>query len=49
MPSSRQARWTRSAISPRFAISTLPNSWLVLRVATLVQPIAPARAAALIR
>src|SRR6185369_922859 len=27
MPSSRQARWTRSAISPRLAIKILPKSW----------------------
>jgi hypothetical protein len=27
MPSSRQARWTRSAISPRLAIRILPKSW----------------------
>src|SRR5512134_3162433 len=27
MPSSRHARWTRSAISPRLAMRILPNSW----------------------
>ena len=32
MPSSRQARWMRSAISPRLAIRILSNSWFgVLR------------------
>src|SRR5450631_83051 len=27
MPSSRQARWMRKAISPRLAIKTLSNNW----------------------
>ena len=34
MPISRQARWMRSAISPRLAMSTLSNNWPAVLVAT---------------
>src|SRR5918995_7494826 len=42
MPSSRHARATRKAISPRFAISTLSNKWTPLSVDGLEgqQPVA---------
>src|SRR5213078_4802338 len=34
IPSSRQARWIRSAISPRLAISTLSNNWPAVLLGT---------------